>query len=281
MTDGEILVIGAGGKTGRRVVDRLLSQGHVPRRASRSATDGTVRFDWNDASTYAAAGDGVRAAYLVAPSGIFDLLPAMRPFIDHLLGRDVERLVLLSASSLEMGGPMTGAVHAYLATNARRWTVLRPSWFMQNFSEQQHRPTIRDEGCIYSATGDGRVGFVSADDIAAVAARLLVDDDHRDGDLVLTGPEALSYDAVARLIGDRIGRPINHRRLTVAALAHRLEAGGLPPDYATVLAAMDDGVARGEEDRVTGAVMRVTGRPAISFVEFATGSAASWTASQA
>lgn len=273
---GAILVTGATGKTGRRVVGRLLADGQAPRGAARTPGNATSRFEWSDPSTFAAAAEGVRAAYLLAPSGVLDLLPAMRPFIDHLLSRGIGRLVLLSASSLEPGGPMMGQVHAYLARQAPRWTVLRPSWFMENFSEQQHRPTIRDEHAIYSAAGDGRVGFVSADDIAAVAARLLVDDASANGDLVLTGPEALSYDEIARTIGDSVGRPIEHRRLTGAALARRWEAQGLPPDYANLLAAMDDGVARGDEDRVTDAVLRVTGRDPISFARFASDAAASW-----
>ncbi|HEV2604757.1 MAG TPA: ergot alkaloid biosynthesis protein, partial [Microvirga sp.] len=66
------------------------------------------------------------------------------------------------------GDPMMGEVHAWLATNAPEWAVLRPSWFMQNFSEGPHGRTIREESAIYSATDTGRVGFISADDIAEV-----------------------------------------------------------------------------------------------------------------
>jgi ergot alkaloid biosynthesis protein len=278
MTAGSILVTGATGKTGRRIVERLHGLGRTVRAASRTG-DGTslIRFDWFDPTTFELASKDITAAYLLAPSGVYEVLSSMKPFIDHLLEAGVGRLVLLSASSLEPGGPMMGAVHSYLAANAPSWTVLRPSWFMQNFSEQQHLATLRNERAIYSATGDGRVGFVSADDIAAVAARALSDPDMPNTDLILTGPEPLSYDDVADSIGAAIGQRITHHKLAPAALATRFEVlAGLSPDYARVLAGLDAAVAKGREDRVTDNVARITGRQPVSFAEYATGAAAVW-----
>ena len=110
MTVGSILVTGSTGKTGRRVVKRLLDLGRSVRAASR-AGDGarSVRFDWLDPTTFESASKDIGAAYLLAPSGVSDVLAAMKPFIDHLLAAGVGRLVLLSASSLEPGGPMITA----------------------------------------------------------------------------------------------------------------------------------------------------------------------------
>jgi ergot alkaloid biosynthesis protein len=278
MSVGNILVTGATGKTGRRVVERLRGLGRGVRAASRGGEGAwSVRFDWLDPATFEPAGRDIGAAYLLAPAGVSDVLTGMKPFIDHLIEAGVGRLVLLSASSLEPGGPMMGAVHAYLAANAPKWTVLRPSWFMQNFSEQQHRDTIRNERAIYSATGDGRVGFISADDIAAVAAKALTDPDMPNTDIILTGPEALSYADVADRISGAIGQRVTHRRLDVAALAARFEAlSGLPPDYARILAGLDEAIARGSEDRTTDGVARITGRPPTRFAEFAAAAAPAW-----
>ena len=278
MTVGSILVTGSTGKTGRRVVKRLLDLGRSVRAVSR-AGDGarSVRFDWLDPTTFAAASQDIEAAYLLAPSGVSDVLSSMKPFIDRLLEAGVGRLVLLSASSLEPGGPMMGAVHAYLAANAPSWVVLRPSWFMQNFSEQQHAATIRDERAIYSATDDGRVGFISADDIAATAAQALCDPAMPNTDLILTGPQALSYDAVAGIISKAIGQRVTHRRLAPADLAARFEAlSGLPPDYARILAGLESAIAQGSEDRVTDSVARITGRQPIGFAEFAASAVGAW-----
>lgn len=97
----------------------------------------------------------------------------MKPILEQAMAIGTRRFVLLSSSQLLPGDPIMGEVHAWLADNALEWAVLRPSWFMQNFSEGPHGQTIRDESTIYSATANGRVGFISADNIAEVAVALL------------------------------------------------------------------------------------------------------------
>ena len=150
-------------------------------------------------------------------------------------------------------------MHRQLRDHARECVVLRPTWLMQNLAGQ-HGPAIRDEGAIYSGTGEGRVAFIDAGDIAAVAAVALMDASLPDVDMVLTGPEALSYDDVARVLSHELGRPVAHRRLHEAAMARRFASAGLPSDYAALLAGMDAAIAQGSEDRVTDAVERITGR---------------------
>ena len=264
-----ILVTGGTGKTGRRVVRRLHERGVAARVASRSGSgDDGVRFDWHDRSTFEPALDGVEAIYLVAPVDTTAMLAAMRPFLELALGRGTRRFVLLGASSLESGGPMMGEVHAWLAARVPEWIVLRPSWFMQNFSESHHSLSIRDEGLIRSATGDGRVGFVDAEDIAAVAVEALLAPATASGERVLTGPEALSYDDVARLVGEALGREVRHERLEPDVLASALRGFGVDAGLARLLAKMDASIAAGSEDRVTDGVWSVTGHPSGSFDAF-------------
>ncbi len=277
MTD-KVLVTGGTGKTGRRVADLLRGRGIPARVATRTpAAADQVRFDWADTDSFSGALDGVRAVYLVAPTGAADPLDAMRPFIEQAIGAGVARLVLLSSSMLEEGGPLMGAVHAYLKAEAPGWTALRPSWFMQNFSEHQHVETILAEGRIYSATQDGRVPFIDAGDIAAVAAEALVRDDFGNGDLVLTGPETLSYDEVAKMISTAAGRPVAHHRLSIQELTARFETIGIPGGFAQALAGMDGAIAHGAEDRVTDTVEAVTGRKPRTFADFVGENRARWT----
>lgn len=202
----------------------------------------------------------------------------MTPFLHAALNAGVRRYVLLSASSLPEGGPMMGQVHAFLHSEVPEWVVLRPAWFMQNFSEQQHLPTIRDEGAIYTAAGDGRVPFIHADDIAAVGVAALLGKVPGNGDRILTGPRALSYDETASIIAAAAGRPVRHQRLSEDELARRLAGHGLPPAYAAALAAMDAAIAGGSENRVTGAVKAVTAREPISFEAFAAANRDRWKA---
>ncbi|OYU37742.1 MAG: ergot alkaloid biosynthesis protein [Pseudorhodobacter sp. PARRP1] len=273
-----ILVTGGTGKTGRRTASQLGALGVPVLAASRqSNAQGSVVFDWLAPETYAGALDAVRAVYLVAPPGVSETLAVMRPFLEQAVTSGVKRFVLLSASSVDEGGPVMGQVHAWLRANAPQWVVLRPTWFMQNFSEGPHRVTICQSDTIYSATGSGRVGFIDADDIAAVAARMLVRPDVPNGELLLTGPDAMSYNEVAEQIAVARGRPIGHRNLDEDALRDRHVSDGVPVAFAGLLAAMDTSIAHGSEDRVTGEVERITGRPAQNFATFAKAAAGLWT----
>jgi uncharacterized protein YbjT (DUF2867 family) len=254
-----VLVTGATGKTGSALARMLREMGVSVRAATRSPRAvGDISFDWRDASTFEAALDGVDGVYLVAPTDTIEPFAPMQPFLEKATLR--RRLVLLSSSSLPKGGLMMGEVHAWLADHSEDYAVLRPSWFMQNFLTQ-HLSGIRQDGAIFSATGDGRVAFIDAEDIAAVAASMLTRSETLDGaEPILTGPRTLSYDEVACSIAEASGRAVRHVRLTVAELAARYEGYGLPSSYATTLAALDDGIAKGVEDRVTDEVERWTNR---------------------
>lgn len=256
-----ILVTGGTGKTGSRVVVQLRANGISPRIASRNRkAAATVRFQWQDPTSFKAAFHEIEAVYLVAPTDTFDSIGAMQPALEFARKAGVVRFILLSASSLGEGGPMMGAVHAWLRANTPEWAVLRPSWFMQNFSEGQHLAPIRDDSAIYSATQDGRVGFIDVEDIARCAATLLVAPEIENTDYILTGPQAQSYDDVAGIFSHQLGRGVTHKRLSVAGIAKRFSSLGFPEEYATTLAAMDGAIASGSERDTTDAVRVITGR---------------------
>ncbi len=263
-----VLVTGGTGKTGQLVARQLALRGVEARIATRNPSSADqIRFDWTDPATHGPALKGISAVYIVAPIDRTQQLPVMRSFLEQAVSQVPGRLVLLSASSLEAGGPMMGEIHAWLAAHAPLWTVLRPSWFMQNVTTQ-HLPSILNEGCLYSATGDGRVPFIDAADIAAVAVEALTDRALASDDHVLTGPQALTYGEVAQEISIRIGRSIRHCRLSVLELAARYATFGIPEAYALTLARMDEAICQGAEDRTTEEVQRITGRPARTFADF-------------
>jgi uncharacterized protein YbjT (DUF2867 family) len=266
------LVIGASGTTGSRVVARLAAAGHGVKAASRHAIPvrdaAPVRFDWYDPSTHAAALDGADRVYLIPPPADSDPVAVMVPFLRQARAAGVHRAVLLSSSAIPEGGPAVGSVHRALPDLVEQWAVLRPSWFMQNFTGQHaHALSIRQHGSILTATGSGRVGFIDAEDIAAVAFHALTDKHAPDTDLVLTGPEALSYDDIAAIMTEVTGRLVVHRSLSCEQMRDRL-AAQIPEEFAAMLAGLDRAIAEGSEDRVTDAVQRLTGRPARTFRAF-------------
>ncbi|WP_037861488.1 NmrA family NAD(P)-binding protein [Streptomyces sp. NRRL S-340] len=268
-TAGTTLVIGATGTTGSRTAAQLTAAGHRVKAASRRATPVAgaepVPFDWYDPATHATALDGVDHVYLIPPLGDSDPAAIMLPFLHQARTAGVHRAVLLSSSAVPEGGPAVGTVHQALPDLFEQWAVLRPSWFMQNFTgTHAHARSIRDEGIIWTATGSGRVGFVDAEDIAAVAVRALTDEQAPNTDLVLTGPEALGYDDIAAVITEVTGRPVVHRRLSYEQMRDRLTTQ-VPVEFAAMLAGMDRAIAEGAEDRITDTVQRLTGRPPRTF----------------
>jgi uncharacterized protein YbjT (DUF2867 family) len=224
-----------------------------------------VWLDWYSPSSHTGALDGADRVYLVPPVGDPDPAAVMLPFLRQARAAGVRRAVLLSSSAVPEGGPAVGAVHRALPGVFDEWAVLRPSWFMQNFTGTHvHARTIRESGTILTAAGSGRVGFIDADDIAAVAVHALTDARPPNTDWVLTGPQALGYDDIAAIVTEVTGRPVVHHPLPYEELRDRL-AAQLPPEFAALLAGMDRAISEGAEDRTTDAVRRLTGRPPHSF----------------
>lgn len=268
----DILITGGTGKTGRQIARQLADKGISARIASRSGKDQTghkgMRFDWADNTTFEAALDGISAVYLVAPQNTSELLLEMQPFLEAALRQGVIRYVLLSTSALDEGGPLMGKVHAWLKAEVSEWAVLRPSWFMQNLVEPLQLAAIQNNGAIYSATGHGRIGFIDTLDIAAVAIALLTAKVAPNSDFVLTGPEAISYDEVASLVSDQLGKPVVHHCLSHSEMVIRWIGLGLPEAYAIMLTDMDIAIAAGSEDHVTDNVKRITNQEPNSFLSF-------------
>jgi uncharacterized protein YbjT (DUF2867 family) len=265
----EVLVIGATGTTGSRVAAFLRERGMAVRPASRRADlAGHVRFDWAERDTHTTALSGVRAVYLVPPIGVAEPVPLVEPFLREAARQGVQRVVLLGSSAVPESASGFGALYALVRTAVPEWAVLRPSWFMQNFTGRS-RALREHDGEILSATGAGRVAFVDAADIAAVAGHALTDAAPHDTEHVLTGPGALSYDEVAAILTRHGGGPVRHRAVTEAELTRRFAGHGIPETFAAMLAALDTDIGAGAEDRVTRTVERVTGRPPRDFREFA------------
>ncbi len=255
-----ILVTGGKGKTGRLISELLTQNGIAHRIGTRTPESGSeIAFDWMRPDLAEAAFSGIRSLYIVAPTNTSDHGSVVPPLLEIALEKGVQRFVLLSASSLASGAPMMGKIHAWLEANTPEWTVLRPTWFMQNFYEQRHLVTINEENAIYSATGDGKVGFIDALDIARAAVSALTSNRTINKDFILTGPETLSYGNIAAALSKALGRKISHRNLTTSELASRLQQNGLDETYSKILSAMDNDIASGTEERITDGVKELTG----------------------
>jgi uncharacterized protein YbjT (DUF2867 family) len=182
-----ILVIGGTGKTGKRVVERL-ARHHLPVRACGRTS--TLPFDWDEDSTWEAALHGTRAAYITyAPDVALARAAAQIAALAAQATRlGVRRLVLLSGR----GEPGAQRAEQALQASGADWTILRSSWFAQNFSENFLLEPIR-AGEVALPVGDVREPFIDIDDIADVAVAALLDEQHAGQVYELTGPRLLTF----------------------------------------------------------------------------------------
>ncbi|EED79990.1 predicted protein, partial [Postia placenta Mad-698-R] len=276
-----ILLTGGTGKTSVRIA-RLLQDAKIPfllasRRGEAAAPSGmpATHFNWLDSSTFAnpfqhrfPGGEGISAIYLITPQ-VADPTSVMTAFVDYAVKEHgVSRFVLMAGSTTEPGELQVGRVWQHLVDIGVEYCVLRPTWFMENLSEGIHRATVRDEGNIYTACGDGKISFVSASDIAAVAFRALTDEKPHNTDYRVLGPELLTYDEIAANLSSCLGREITHVNLTGEHRAQQLMSLGVPEYFAKRLASLEVSAAKGGENRMNDVVERVTGRPPQTFDAF-------------
>ncbi|MGP4095825.1 SDR family oxidoreductase [Nonomuraea sp. KM90] len=262
MTDQVILVLGATGSTGRRVADLLRAAGHPVRAASRS---GETRFDWSAPDTWEAAVTGASALYLMAPDGT----PVDPAFVSLAVERGVERIVLLSSGSIEtMGDERLLAAERTVRGCGAAWTILRPSWFDQNFDEGFFRPAIM-AGELMLPLGDVGQAFVDAGDIAAVAVAALTGKGHEGRSYEVTGPRSLPFEEAVRIVGRAAGREVRYLggdEDYIAANGFSGESIQAAKAFAALRAVGDQPVAE--------TVSQVTGRPPKSFETYAEQAAA-------
>ncbi|KAF7348539.1 NAD(P)-binding protein [Mycena venus] len=251
-----ILLTGGTGKTASPLSKLLLQAKQPVVLATRSgkvpAPFSGVRFDWLDSSTYNIPFDAysdIDRIYIVAPP-VMDMFPPMKAFIDYAVERGVKRFVLLSAGVLEIGGPSMGKAHEYLDSLKVEYCALRPSWFIENFTTQ-YADLIKTRNEIVSATGDGLLGYVSTEDIADVAFKALVEEKIDNNNPIIVGPELVSYDQIADMLTEILGRKITHTKLTEAEFKKVLIGRGMPEDYAQMMTILDSvHVARGGEEQL-------------------------------
>lgn len=275
-----ILVTNANGKVGSQVVAALLSQGQdvrvgarSPAKASERAGGATVvAFDYTAPQSVAAALRGVDAVFTSAP---YELLPeAELDLIDAAKAAGVKRLVKLSALGVEANPANPhSVVEAALARSGLAWTIVRPTFFMQNYATLS-APTIRDQGAIYEPAADGKSAFIDTRDIAAVVAKVLTEPGHEGAAYGLTGPAALDRAEVAALIAEAAGKPVRYVPVDDAALRQAMAAA--PPALTELMSGLFAAVRAGQTAATTTTVLDLLGRPPISFRTFARDHADAW-----
>src|SRR5262245_10104508 len=230
-----ILVFGATGHIGGELLSILSSQGvsavavaRAPERARPLPGIKWAKGDLANPASIDGVFAGVKTMFLLTGNGP-DLADLQMTAIRAAATSGVEYVVKLSAlgasshSKSPIGRAHDEAEQALIASGMR-WAILRPHVFMQNLLDQT--PAIVGEGRIFAASGDGKIPFVDTRDIAAVAAVTLTRAGHDGKKYVLTGPEALSYFDVARILSEVVGRPITYVPLSIEEAYERMTGAG-------------------------------------------------------
>lgn len=256
------LVLGGTGKTGRRLVERLTRR-HIPvRLGSRSAG---LPFDWDQPSTWGPVFQDVEAAYIYVPDLVVaDPTGAIAGLVDIALAAGTRRLVLLSGR----GEENAQACEKILIDSGADWTVLRASFFNQNFSESYLLDSVL-AGEVMLPAGDVGEPFSDTDDIADVAATVLTEDGHAGAIYELTGPRPLTFAEATASIAEATGRDIAYTRIPPEDFAAGLAADGVPQDIVDFLVDLFGTVLDGRNAAVGDGVERVLGRPARDFADYA------------
>jgi len=263
-----ILVVGGTGKTGRRVAERLTARGVPVRIGSRSATPA---FDWEDPSGWPAALDGAGAIYityypdLAAPGAT----EAVRALVDQAVAQGVRRLVLLSGR----GEEEAQRAEQVLQESGADWTIVRASWFSQNFSESVLLEGVLAGEIVLPAEEIGEP-FIDADDIADVVVAALTEDGHVGRLYEVTGPRLLTFAEAAAEIARASGRPVRYTRVSPGDFAAALAEQGSPSEVTELLLYLFTTVLDGRNAHPTDGVQRALGRAPKDFADYARDTAA-------
>ncbi len=260
-----ILVIGGTGKTGRRVVENLTQKGHTVRVGSRK---NTPAFDWEDPSTFSQALKGMDKAYIVyypdlAVPGSKEAITALT---EAALKAGLDKVVLLSGK----GETEAEACEEIVANSGLNYTLVRASWFNQNFSEGAFLEFVMD-GSVALPMPDAEIPFVDVDDIADVVSEVLLNDRYNGQTITVTGPEKLRFRELVEKMADGVGRDIRYIPISIEEFKQGMKAAGLPDSYVWLFGYLfQEVLGNPDNQEVSSDIEKVLGRKAISFDDYVT-----------
>lgn len=280
-----ILVLGATGNLGGEVIRQLVDKGlnvragvRQPEQYNMPATQvEAVRFDFDDPTSYAPALDGIEQLFLIARPLDPEAPLVLAPVIQAAKQAGVQRIVFNSVLGADQNeaAPLR-KVERQLEVSGIAHTLLRPNFFMENFSSGFIAPMIQQAGGIFVAAHNAKTSFISVVDIAAVAVAALTEDGHEGKTYNLTGLESLDHSEVAATLSEVTGRVMIYQAITEEEMCLGAIDNGLPEPMAEYLAVLYRATRAGYLAVSTPDVAQVLDRPPVSFVSFANQNAATW-----
>lgn len=262
MKDQKILVLGGKGKTGSRVAEKLDKMGHSIRIGSRSENPA---FDWENPSTWAAALEGISAVYITFQPDLAvpGALTAIKGFTKQAVQAGVQKMVLLSGK----GEREAELCEKVVMAAGVDWTIVRASWFNQNFSESFFLDPIL-AGHVALPKSEELIPFVDADDIAEVVVEALLNERHNSQVYELTGPRQLTFPEIVKEISVATGRDIAFVPISMEGYTNLLKEFQVPADYIWLINYLFTEILTEANSVVTNDVEKVLGRKPKDFSEY-------------
>ncbi len=270
MKSENILVIGGTGKTGRGVAENLIALGHNVRVVGRKTTPA---FDWDNPETYEAALKDMDRAYVVyypdlAVPGAKEAISALT---EKALKAGLDKMVLLSGK----GETEAEVCEDIVANSGLNYTTVRASWFNQNFSEGAFIDYIL-AGHMALPMPEASIPYTDTKDISDVVTKVLLDDTYNGETVTVTGPRKLTFDEVAEIISDKLGRKIQYQPISMEEFKTGLTEAGLPESFIWLLSYLfTEVLGHSENQTISDDVERILNRKPITFEEYVEGAVAS------
>lgn len=258
-----ILVLGGNGKTGRRVVQRLKKLDQNVRIGSRSENP---NFDWENPETWSAALEGMDKVYITFQPDLAvpGALEAIEGLVKEAKRKEVKKLVLLSGK----GEREAELCEQVVINSGIDYTIVRASWFNQNFSESFFLDSIL-AGHVALPQANAKVPYVDADDIADVAVAVLMNDKHNGEIYELTGSRFLTFEEVMNEIAEASGRDIEFTAISLPAYTKMMEEHGIPSNYIWLINYLFTEVLGNDDNQViTHGIEQVLGRKPKDFSDY-------------
>ena len=258
-----ILVIGGTGKTGRKVVNKLITLGHNVRIGSRSASPS---FDWDKHETWSESLQGMDKVYITFQPDL--AVPGALEAIEELTKQakryGVKKLVLLSGK----GEREAELCEQVVMHSGLDYTIVRASWFNQNFSESFFLEPIL-EGFVALPQAEAKVPYVDTDDIADVAVEALLNDKHNGKIYQLTGPRLLTFREAIQEISSATGKSISFTPITLPAYTKAMKQQGVPADFVWLVEYLfSEVLGNPSNSEITNDIENILGRKAIDFSDY-------------
>jgi uncharacterized protein YbjT (DUF2867 family) len=269
MKTENFLITGGTGKTGRKIVASLQKLGQNVRVGSRNASPS---FDWQNPTTWDTALEGIDKVYItfqpdLAVPGAYD---AIKGLAEKAKEKGVKKLVLLSGK----GETEAEKCETVVMNSGVDYTIIRASWFNQNFSESFFLDPILS-GHVILPFPEAKVPYVDTGDIADVAVEALLHEEHNGHIYELTGPRLWTFEEVTKEIAQASNRDIQFSSVSKEEYIGFMKQAGVPSDYVWLMDYLFTHVLVNPSNSVvTSDVETVLKRPAKDFAVYAKETAA-------